>query len=431
MQDTGLCYTCKSGHLGNRCDKVCVDPNCSKCTEQFDGKQNCYECTSGFYGRHCDLKCPQHCKNSECQQLTATCICASGWYGENCTMECFGNCSFCVDNSTCATCVDGFYGDRCEQHCPSDCPTCSRNGKKCTGYCQEWNEMYGPHCECRRSECDARLVPHSFNCSSCKNDSWYTSGEGCCPCSAHCNGTCDVTNGTCLNGCLGDYIGPKCDKECSSHCNGTCDLHTGMCEDGCQTDWYAPGCDVQCSVTFPHCNKCKDFPVKAGFVNDVYCEGCSEGYRRGHGNNCLPCDHCLHGHCNTTSGVCLDGCVEGYHYTYDFLHTCDATCHVNCVDRKCDNTDGNCTVGCVPGFYTDKCSVGCSAYCGGDRSCTRDRGICSRCMDGMYGKYCFFSCSSHCLNSTCGRGSGACSGKSKSVCLLPEASTVHVAPPFN
>ncbi|XP_021351641.1 multiple epidermal growth factor-like domains protein 6 isoform X2 [Mizuhopecten yessoensis] len=402
FQPTGRCTSCNPGYTGYNCTDRCKDTNCSKCIND-EGIQRCYECKSGSTGTHCSGSCPAHCQGDTCDQLTGTCTCANGWYGDDCSMQCYGNCSLCVDNSTCITCMDGYYGGRCEMRCPSDCEKCSRDGKNCIGMCIGWSDNYGSLCKCRRSECLKR-DPGTHNCLKCKNDSWFTQDAGCCPCSDHCNGSCDSNNGTCINGCLDDYHGPTCDTLCSSHCNGSCDPMSGECEHGCLNDWVGPTCDIQCSVNFPHCDNCVWFTAP-GHEVIAYCNGCTAGYHSGVDVGCVPCDHCLNRNC-TASGQCLEACVEGYHYSIS--HYCDEKCNENCIDRKCDNTAGNCTKGCVPGYYTERCSLDCSSYCSED-GCDRGTGVCHGCRDGMYGQYCFFTCSEHCVDHSCARESGSCS----------------------
>ncbi|XP_033756284.1 multiple epidermal growth factor-like domains protein 10, partial [Pecten maximus] len=367
------------------------------------GIQRCYECKPGSTGRHCNASCPAHCAGNKCDQITGACTCADGWYGDDCSMQCFGNCSLCVDNSTCIRCVDGYYGDRCQEQCPNECKMCSRNGKTCLGMCDGWNENYGPLCGCRRSEC-AEREHGTYNCLKCKNESWFTQDEGCCPCSDHCNGSCDGNNGTCTDGCLDDYHGPTCDTKCSHHCNGSCDPLTGKCEHGCQDDWVTPFCDLQCSVNFPHCTQCVAFSLPPQY--DAYCNVCAEGYFASQGN-CVPCDHCLDRNCSSSTGECRGPCVDGYHNSIS--HYCKEKCDENCIDGKCDNTDGNCTLGCVPGYYTERCGLFCPSFCSAE-GCNQTDGMCHKCEDGMYGRYCFFTCSTNCLTNTCDRDTGACSG---------------------
>ncbi|XP_069139566.1 multiple epidermal growth factor-like domains protein 10 isoform X2 [Argopecten irradians] len=403
FQTTGSCIKCEPGYTGDMCYERCKDPNCSKCIDN-SGQQHCYECLPGRTGGHCNASCPAHCKDNQCDQLTGTCTCAAGWFGDDCSMQCFGNCSNCIDDSTCIRCFDGYYGDTCQDVCPSHCKMCSRDGKSCLGMCDGWNEVYGDMCACRRSECAKRDTQGTYKCLQCKNESWFIQDEGCCPCSEHCNGTCDTNNGTCTDGCLGDYHGPTCDTECSPHCNGSCDPLTGLCKHGCLGDWIPPTCDMRCSVEFPYCNTCHSFALPP--EHDAYCNQCADGYYAYQGN-CVPCSHCLNQNCSSLTGVCNGPCVEGYHYS-SITHMCDEKCNENCIDRKCDNTDGNCTLGCQPGFYTENCGLACSAYCS-DKGCNQTDGTCFSCKDGAYGHYCFFGCSEHCVTDICDRETGACS----------------------
>ncbi|XP_060069524.1 multiple epidermal growth factor-like domains protein 6 [Ylistrum balloti] len=402
IQMSGSCIRCKPGYTGLSCKERCIIANCDRCSNE-GGIPLCYQCLPGFTGRDCNGSCPAHCKDNTCDQLTGACTCAEGWYGDDCSMPCFGNCALCVDNSTCIACIDGYYGDRCEKRCPSNCEKCSRDGKSCPGMCNGWDENYGPICACRRSEC-AQRESGSYKCLKCKKESWFTQDSGCCPCSDHCNGSCDGVNGTCTYGCLADYHGPTCDTQCSTHCNGSCDLDTGECEQGCQDDWVTPTCDIQCSVNFPHCKKCLTY--KTPQQHDAYCSGCAEGYHIVSHGGCVPCDHCLNRNCNTTTGECFGPCVDGYfHSTLNF---CDGECNENCIDGKCNNNDGNCTKGCVPGYYTERCLIDCPSFCSAD-GCNRDTGNCHKCADGTYGEYCFSSCPTNCLTKSCDRQTGACS----------------------
>ncbi|KAK3720262.1 hypothetical protein RRG08_007883 [Elysia crispata] len=129
-------------------------------------------------------------------------------------------------------------------------------------------------------------------------------------CSPRCDGSgdCDITNGTCLSGCLPGFKGALCNEPCD---NGT----------------YGQNCASSCSL---HCaghgNGCRHQDGKCTL-------GCRSGYKGGRCDR--PCRPRTYG----------QGCVQN--------------CSANCAGRfkHCNNSDGKCTMGCTKGFTGPFCDL--------------------------------------------------------------------------
>jgi hypothetical protein len=102
----------------------------------------------------------------------------------------------------------------------------------------------------------------------------------------------------------------------------------------------------------------------------------SEIFKR---NYCFPCDHCLHGRCDGSSGLCTDGCKE--HGKYNSKDPIDGEAHCvlecnTCFGMSCNFTDGTCLNGCEIGYFGEKCHSNCSTTCVNE-TCQQSSGDCS------------------------------------------------------
>lgn len=273
-------------------------------------------------------------------------------------------------------------------------------------------------------------------CEVC-NDGWY--GESCeKKCSNNCfDEICDKTTGKCTL-CKFGWFGDKCNQKCLDNCmacfeNATCLI----CADG----FFGHTCNETCPVGCTRCSKDGRICTKCGVFNNfgddckctineckhfgpkLKCMECKQSgwYTSSYG--CCPCsEQCYNGqeNCNMTSGVCEQGCQNGF-----FGNHCDLKCSPYC-NGNCDQTTGTCTEGCIDGWYMDTCSYECSLfypYCAecADTTISNLSNECIRCEDGYFmpSKFTTFSedfiplndfchpCD-HCLKNSCNGSSGLC-----------------------
>ncbi|XP_050400298.1 scavenger receptor class F member 1 [Patella vulgata] len=124
---------------------------------------------------------------------------------------------------------------------------------------------------------------------------------------------------------------------------------------------------------------------------------------------------CLNNVCNSTNGVCSDGCRAGF-----YGQRCDRECEKGCIDNACNSANGVCSEGCRAGFYgqrcdsecgrcrnkpcdkrTGRCTEGCEAGWGGS--------LCDReCEPFTFGPDCIFPCGSCFNNESCSSENGEC-----------------------
>lgn len=409
----------------DKSNEIISDSNPYQNCESFGIDSFCDSCKPGWFGDSCEKPCSPYCEDRKCDHDSGLCpVCVGGWFGERCNQQCLSNCKTCFDNSTCIECNDGFFGRHCERNCSDDCKTCSKDGTICQTCISD--NSYGNQCSCKGHQC-LKYSPFLY-CIECKDPGWFISRGGCCPCSNHCAGgptNCDNTTGACLDGCQSGYYGDQCNDKCSSrHCNGNetlCDSLTGECQYGCEEDWALTTCDYECSLFYPYCAKCLNF--SDGTEQKVQCSACIDGYfmplkhntselsevfKR---NYCFPCDHCLNGRCDGSSGLCTDGCKE--HGKYNSKEPIDGEVHCvlecnTCFGMSCNFTDGTCLNGCESGYFGGKCHSNCSATCVNE-TCQQSSGDCLSCEIGYYGSTCNYTCG-HCNGGTCKQLTGECEG---------------------
>ncbi|XP_071085461.1 scavenger receptor class F member 1-like [Haliotis cracherodii] len=321
-----LCFLTFVSTKAARCGEY---PHCSVCDLE---NMTCSGCDNGYYGSTCGSVCSNGCKNRTCV-LTSEGIgrctdgCVSGFGGPNCKLPCYrpaeicsacpGGCEggYCQLGSSCVSgCKDGFYGSGCKE-CSSRCKPCNR----INGTCDECHPSY-----------------FGLNCTYLCD---------------HCQGSCKFG---CEHGCVPGYYGIFCDKDCSKHCQAVSDMNssttrspecsreTGDCVKGCVDGWYGATCSSQCN---PRCLYKRCSP-SGGCV-----DGCVPGY---FGSDCMPCpDNCVNNSCNTDNGSCIK-CDNGF-----YGMSCNQSC---CLDGVCDTTTGLCSDGCnITGYRCDStCTNNCT-----------------------------------------------------------------------
>ncbi|KAK3090174.1 hypothetical protein FSP39_009726 [Pinctada imbricata] len=282
-------------------------------------------------------------------------------------------------------------------------------------------KMYGPqHCRSRASLANFVVV----NFSVIK-----TTRKGLC--TSHCRFGEDYCDGSCLYGCEAGYTGIDCQHQCSIdrclQCEGSitaqnctlcevgyygnlcqhrcsrnckfgdkkCD-RDGRCLYGCGNGFFGDDCKgVQCP--FSDCEQCS-----VTYAGELYCQKCIDGkYYDYSSKQCVPCsEHCLLPAdgipaCNSTTGVCFNGCNNDY-----FGMLCDKTCTIanctKCRENAYNNQRTHCSE-CEVGFYLDvheeRC-LKCSEHCaGGYSNCNAKDGNCMNgCEKGWVGRQCNQPC---------------------------------------
>lgn len=118
-------------------------------------------------------------------------------------------------------------------------------------------------------------------------------------------------------GCNPNWYGETCNR---SQCKSSCDRYLGCTN--CQIGYNGSNCDPcdgdtygkNCSLTCHNCNDCN---------NVDGCRKCSKSF---YGDLCeLSCSNqCKNDECHWQSGVCIDGCKDGYAGT-----KCETPCKEN------------------------------------------------------------------------------------------------------
>ncbi|XP_055956407.1 multiple epidermal growth factor-like domains protein 10 [Patella vulgata] len=163
----------------------------------------------------------------------------------------------------------------------------------------------------------------------------------------------------------------------------------------CNTGYYSTS-----SSTCQPCDKCLN--DKCDPDTGVCTDGCKDGY---YGEKCQPCNTCLNDKCNHTTGVCTDGCKNGY-----YGDKCISLCSDKCTNSTCSITSPSsqpqCTDGCVDDKTGSYCQSSCPANC---KSCQQDGSSCNECnQGGWYGTNCESQCSDGCQNKMCNKMDGKC-----------------------
>ena len=445
--DQSPCKLCKPGHFGNTCSQQCR-PECLTCT----GYDDCQSCTNGHRGTACsrqscnttngacfdackdvwfDDKCSTcksnrfhqddskkicDCTNEYCKSYireTCTECTLDTWYpkGRGCC-PCSSNClnSLCQNDGSCTECETGKHGTHCNEVCAYGCYNniCHRNGT-CVS-CRYGR--YGPTCNLFCSGtinyCNVCFGQdrNDLACTRCYDYmNRYADGQQCKVCSSNCKPrsrqSCNTTNGACFGGCKDGWFGDKCETKCSvQNCENCSDTDPHECEE-CTAGFYLNANRA--------CNECPS-NCKEGTACNKYSgvceEGCYNGFSGGHFNiTCLPgcrqCDQNDTSSCN----VCK--------YTF-YGQSCELPCNLGCVTQNqsqiCNKLYGTCDFGCKDGLWDNQCDKPCGVC--SKTACNRRTGNClSPCHDTHYGKACNSQCNENCVNTTgrtCDETDGNC-----------------------
>ncbi|KAH3875441.1 hypothetical protein DPMN_038707 [Dreissena polymorpha] len=372
---TGSCYYgCQPNYHGSKCQRLCNLANCNTCSyNEPSDNLKCAVCVAGRYGPYC-TPC-----NSNCLKDTG---------------------DICIHNGTCLDgCRPGYRGDKCDVSCAAsvdlaNCAVCDRYQFSCT-VCKPG--FWGPKCQ---STCGVNCV--EFSGARYCNISDGTCRDGCMPtyfkhdCSGSCpncaNNVCHRTTGTCLDPiCDSGFFGETCNQSCPANCgldpNGLayCDFTSGDCTYGCRDGYYGAKCTLGCSQF------CKRSPANTE----------------------------MGPLCNQATGNCLYACEPGF-----YTPTCGAVCRSTCVDKTCDINSGTCaecdkginagvlcpTGTCDVSFYGNFCTTPCpgGSNCSGS-TCERYTAMCKGCISGRYGDHCERTCS-NCASGVCDQTFGVCQG---------------------
>ncbi|XP_071083720.1 receptor-type tyrosine-protein phosphatase mu-like [Haliotis cracherodii] len=238
-----LILVCGDGWFGDDCVQQCnclssteicdkVTGQCiSGCAPGFIGPECQTPCSGGYYGINCSSRCGNCLDTNVCNKTTGSCPrnCAPGWLNDTCLQAC----------------LDGFYGINCSSTCGNclDPDVCNKTTGSCPGECAPgWLN-------------DTCLQP-------CEDGMF---GGNCTSVCGHCqNSACENTQGTCVEGCIGNFATPQCQAcldgfygiNCSSTCGNcldpdVCNKTTGSCPGECAPGWLNDTCLQQASTQSP------------------------------------------------------------------------------------------------------------------------------------------------------------------------------------
>jgi len=179
----------------------------------------------------------------------------------------------------------------------------------------------------------------------------------------------------------------NCTKQCNDGCLlDTCNQTDGSCAQ-CKVGRWGSTCEHPCISNCTVCNS-----------NDT-CITCMDGYW---GDTCIPCDNNCAEVCDQVTGYCK--CTNGYYNVNKNESEC-TSCYEKCLNQACDPESGVCHQGCVDGYWGDYCNQTCSISC--NSTCAQDTGYCKECVNkSMYGLLCDQRCSSSCSMHECEQISG-------------------------
>ncbi|WAR16678.1 TENX-like protein [Mya arenaria] len=435
------CNSCNDGYWGNTCDTKCA-PNCSSCIKSngkclscnsgyyvYNGKctacgtncavcgsGGCTSCHDGYWRSTCDENCAQNC--ALCRKSDGYCLsCGSGYYlyNDKCT-ACGINCAVC-GSIGCTSCHDGYWGSTCDENCAQNCSSCSKSNGNCL-YCDSGHYLNNTFCYACGTDCS---YCDSTGCQACYNGYWgSTCGSSC---DQRCSESkCEQSNGYCLS-CSPGYWGNMCEISCDYHCLA-CTKRNGKCL-SCENGYWGHPC-TECSrdmcVNQLDCELCTNisFFADGGVcclcsldncvscakdVDTVNCRICQHGYYPQINGKCELCNpYCFKNECDSSSGICLHGCINGY-----WNQTCDKECKPEC--SSCNQADGSCTQCKNNTQYGPSCIMECSTTC--KNSICEINGNCTNgCIKNTFGKQCENKCDDSCSpkdnRTICSEKTGIC-----------------------
>ncbi|XP_052765493.1 multiple epidermal growth factor-like domains protein 11 isoform X2 [Mya arenaria] len=379
----GYCnYGCIDGYYGEKCNYECTSQNCLSC-DRHHGK-NCLKCISGYFLRNytcyeCGSQC-QSCSSYGCNS------CSGGYWGNTCDAQCMQNCASCNKyDGHCLFCESGYYVyyrkcTTCGYHCAecgsSGCTSCHDGywGSTC-------NEICGQNCaSCSKSD---------GNCLSCSSGYWGNTCEK--PCGHHCL-ACDERNGRCLS-CEHGYLGHPC-----TECRRDMCINQFDCDLCSNISFYAKS-GVCCLCSLDNCVSCS----KA--LDTVKCKICKQGYYPQINGQCELCNsYCFKNECDSFSGECLHGCINGY-----WNKTCDTKCEPECL--SCNQADGSCSHCKNTSKYGPNCRSECSNTCKNSK-CDNNENCMNGCIQNTFGEKCENKCDGSCSpkdnRTSCSEKTGMC-----------------------
>ncbi|WAR29695.1 MEGF6-like protein [Mya arenaria] len=372
-----------------------------------------------------------------CEFQNGHCImgCESTNYGDFCRLKCSNNCvsQLCERNGVCTLgCVAGKFGEICSMDCTQTCNdgTCDRS----TGECAECNKPLNEQTPLCRSagwlHHLVRIVHYFFTCRAKNNlftKIFYLMNHNilviCCEifvecntgfaglscnisCPPNCRDKCERYESYTCAACLNGYYGATCDNSCGFCATGTCFKANGTCVGRCREGYYSDMCDLTCRQL--NCRSCDRTSGE--------CATCKQGHW---GSDCsqdcsAECTSSSDGlvYCSKENGNCEIGACNPGFYSLTCQSECSRTCQKDPYgNRDCDFGTGICRDGCEDGYYGDYCDRQCHENCKGP-ICERD-GECNRslgCRDGFgwYGFDCTLNCTTTCTDNTCDRDDGVC-----------------------
>ncbi|WAR16777.1 PTPRC-like protein, partial [Mya arenaria] len=403
----GYCNNgCIDGYYGEICNYKCTSQNCLSCDQHYGNNclkcipgyylenHNCYDCGpqcqscssygcnscyDGYWGNTCGAKCTHNCVS--CNKYYGNCLsCAFGYYVYNrkCA-ACGAHCAVCGSGG-CISCHGGYWGRTCDKNCAQNCASCKKSGGclSCvSGYYLYYRKCTtcGYHC----AECG------SSGCTSCHDGYWgSTCNENC---AQNC-ASCSKSDGNCLS-CSSGYWGNTCEKPCGHHCLA-CDKWNGRCL-SCEHGYWGHPC-TECKrdmcVNQFDCDLCSNISF---YANSDVCCLCRV-------DNCVSCSKAL-------DTVNCKVCKQGY---YPQINGKCELCNAYCFNKECDSSSGVCLQGCINGYWNPTCDRKCDSEC---LSCSQADGLCTRCKNTLkFGPNCRSECSSTCKNSKCDNNGNCMNG---------------------
>lgn len=358
-QYLGQDNACKS--CPNRCSACTEYLKCSRCKKPYNWGQICqYDCVGCYEYCNKEHGCISECDSNYYKSYD---VVRRGYICSHCP----GNCTACTNSTLCNECTTGHWGSYCQYECSG-----------CNGTC---NQHYGCSAGCEIGHF-VRKIDNGFlcyncivNCLICQNDTsceecndgyFLTDGRDCIPCLDQCQDKiCNRSDGSCIEGCKGNWFGSHCNESCPSNCR-ECNQICSSCKIG----YFGSSCEYACSERCKMANGLQTCYKSNGTC--IY--GCKPGYW-GHFCDLLCEMGCDKSVCNLTTGVCLNGCRG-----HLFGKHCNKECSSNCIhnvqtNRHCDESSGNCHYGCSIGWYGANCTAKCNSSCK-ELLCYQQNGLC-------------------------------------------------------
>ena len=449
-QDSGNCFFCISGKMGNTCEQNCNN-GCNLTIKNCDMYDGTCECKESFYGEKCQNNCDKNCKT--CDSKDGTCYqCISGYYPKKKScLKCPENCEGECPEGKCLKCKDGFYGEICDKECSIFCKDniCDKEGGLCEcinhfsrdSYCTECLNQYDLKTNCTKclgnydidQDCEKCKKNYniSINCEECINNynlernceeciNNYNISTNCEECINHYNlsTNCEECEqhfdleSNCTK-CEGNYnISTNC-EECINHFNLStnceeCDEHFDLesdctqCEGNYDISSNCKKCignynlKKNCEECINHynleknCEECDEH-----FTLESKCTKCEGNYDIssncktciGHYNLKKNCEECIN-HYNLEKNC--EECEKHFDLKSDCTK-CEGNYDISSNCEKCKNQfdiSTNCQK-CLTGFFGENCNEKCYEGCNTSVSnCRQKDGYCEECYFSYYGDKC-------------------------------------------